>query len=363
MKKSLNIKVSTKKPMRNNCRRLVLLLLLPVFALMLGSCADGQEKGPLDDVEQKPIIDGSVADDNGAEEGSRDQSSQNTNREKDVNKEISFIFREKNDGGTLAVWWWNVNHFFDTALRDQYLDFLQMNRINEIYLCYPNMDMDRMVEIVRICQARGMGVSLLSGDCWWIDPDNHGENAVIDEFLEYQSYAPEDAKLLSLHLDVEPHQRDDFSTESDLVLQNYASMVKQVSDVIHASGERIEWDIPFWFDNYTVNDENGKELPLLQHLSNNADTLCLMSYRDSAKDILSVSEAEIAVCLSGDCKVILGIETHSSEGDHVSFMEEGKHRMYFEMKEVYQILKSRMPKEKYGMAVHYLDTWFPLKVR
>ena len=329
---------------------------LIIACLCLTSCAaNGKDPSPSVDVQPNETVDGS--DQNGQTDGVGTEG----DGTEDTWSGYRFIFRTEDDGGTLAVWWWNVNHFFSEAKREQYLDFLAMNNVNEIYLCYPNPDFDRLAKIVRTAGQRGMRVSLLSGDCWWIDKENTGENTVVETFLCYQKSAPADAKLHALHLDVEPHQRDDFSTSRDAVLQSYVEMVVQVAETVRASGERIEWDIPFWFESFTVTGELGESIPLLELLSKNADTLCLMSYRDSAEEILSVSEEEISACIENGCKVVLGVETFSGEGDHVSFLEEGKYTMYLAMRDVYNDLKQRLGRDRYGIAVHYLDTWFTLK--
>ena len=60
------------------------------------------------------------------------------------------------------------------------------------------------------------------------------------------------------------------------------------------------------------------------------------------------------------CKVILGVETYSKEGNFVSFMEEGKAVMYRELGKVYRSLKGEnLP--AYGVAIHHMSVWYNLK--
>ena len=269
-------------------------------------------------------------------------------------------FKPEGEGvGTVAVWWWNKGHAAK-ANRKKYLDFLQKNGVNEIYICWPDFKSAHLADFVKAAGEKGMGVSLLSGDASWIDPQNDGADAVINAFLEYQKGAGEGERLLSLHMDVEPHQLSDFSTNRQKILQNYADFVVKTAEKVRNEGELIAWDIPFWFDEFTV--KRGEEqLPLLDLLAQNADVLCLMSYRDSAQAVLECAQKELTVGKRYGCQVICGVETHSAEGDHVSFMEEGKAYMYQECAALYEALSKQLDEGKYGIAVHYLETWYKLK--
>ncbi len=258
--------------------------------------------------------------------------------------------------GTVAVWWWNKGHAAK-ANRKKYLEFLQKNGVNEIYICWPDFKREHLADFVKAAGERGIGVSLLSGDASWIDPQNDGADRVIDDFLAYQQGAQQGERLLSLHMDVEPHQLADFWSDQQNILEKYADFVEKTAKKVRAQGERIEWDIPFWFDGYTVREET----PLLEHLAENADTLCLMSYRDSAEAVLECSEKELEIGAKYGCRVVCGLETYSAEGDHVSFMEEGKGYMYGQCKTLYGMLSKRCAPEKFGIAIHYLDTWFKMK--
>lgn len=265
-----------------------------------------------------------------------------------------------NGDGTSAVWWWDRFKASKTR-RGEYLDFLEKNSINEIYICWPDFKSDDLASFVLDAGKRGIRVSLLSGDANWIYPDNNGIETVISEFLKYQKNANSQTRLASLHLDIEPHQLQAFNNDKEQILQYYADFVLKVSKAVRKDGEKLEWDIPFWFDEFEVTNEKGEKEELLELLARNSDTLCLMSYRDTAEAVLECSEKEISLGKRYGCKIVLGVETHSTEGDHVSFMEEGKKTMYRECEKVYGELLQKLGKENFGIAVHYLDTWYKLK--
>ena len=259
-------------------------------------------------------------------------------------------------GGSIGVWWWKNTDAKNTATRDRYLKFLQENQVSEIYLSAGNMSNAQTAEFIRAAAARGMRVALLSGDASWIQS---GNTDVVRKYLAYQSQAPADARYYALHLDVEPHQLGEFSSNRQGVMQQYADYVGKVAAQLHAAGEAIEWDIPFWLESDTVT-VGGQRTSLLEYIAEVSDTITVMSYRDSSDQILGISREEIAAARKKGCKVILGVETSSKEGDFVSFMEEGKAVMYRELGKVYRSLKGEnLP--AYGVAIHHMSVWYNLK--
>lgn len=96
-------------------------------------------------------------------------------------------------------------------------------------------------------------------------------------------------------------------------------------------------------------------------MAKTCDTIAIMSYRDTAAKILDVAKEEIAFAKQYGHKVILGVETKSSEGDQVSFMEEGKAVMVEEMAKVHASLKESIPDGNFGLAVHQASVWYSLK--
>ncbi len=336
------------------------------FALFLGGCAGNSRSNG------KKITDGYASSNpselppllstNSSTDSPTPPFSGMTTAESPSKEEIPTIaFKKEGDGGTLAVWWWDARILKREKEKEAYLEFLKKNSVNTVYLCYPDFPQEEMVAFVRLARQQGMSVCLLSGDSSFINKDSAGAREVVEKYLLYQQSVPQDARFEALHLDVEPHQREDFNENRQQILQLYAEYVEETAEIVRGAGEKLEWDIPFWFDDYRVINSDGEEQDLLSLLCDNADTLCLMSYRDTAQEILAVSEKEIVLCAETGCKVVCGVETHSAEGDHVSFMEEGKGEMYVQMGEVYGELCRRMGQKNFGMAVHYLDTWYALK--
>lgn len=274
------------------------------------------------------------------------------------NNECRLDCRKPGDGGHIGVWWWNAADGIGEKKRGKYLDFLAQNGVDEIYFCPGNYSNEKVQIFVADANARGMRVAWLTGDSGWLEIDSTGCQIAVDRFLTYQKTAPADARFYAIHLDVEPHQRPDFSSARPGYMQRFYEIADEAGKTVHAGGYEIEWDLPFWFDQDKVFTIDAGEILFLEAMSRISDTLCLMSYRDKAADILSISEEELAAAANTDCRVVCGVETHSEEGDGVSFMEEGKRKMYAELVTLYRTLSGK--EKAYGIAVHYLNTWYDL---
>lgn len=272
-------------------------------------------------------------------------------------------FRKDGDGGSIGVWWWNNGFAKDAEARKKYLSFLARNQVTEIYLCVGDMTDGEIAVFLREAAALGMRVAWLAGDSSWILPEGTGgEKFLREEFLAYQSRVPEELRFYGLHMDVEPHQLPTFWEEKDRLLSLYAAYVERTSFAVRDAGYEIEWDIPFWLDDAQVTvGEDSSPRPLLPFLASQADTLCIMSYRDTATELLSLCREELIAAGNVGCRVVCGVECFSEEGDSVSFAEEGKMVLADQLRRVYTRL-SRSAVPAYGVAVHFLQTWFALPV-
>lgn len=284
-------------------------------------------------------------------------------------KKTTIDFRKQDDPDTLGVWWWQVGTI---KYSDNMMTFLKNNTVSEIYLCIDGMGKEQSSKatfedvraFVKKAGTMGIRVAALTGDYRWINPDNTGFERYVEKFNDYQDEAADDEKFYSMHLDVEPHQHPEFKTGAEgraKVMQLFADFV--VNKAVPAAKEAktiLEWDIPFWMTDI-VKDSDGSEIVLAEMMAKYCDTLGIMSYRDTAEKILDVSKEEIEYAKKYDCKIILGAETKSSEGDAVSFMEEGKAVMVAELEKVHKGLKETVSDTSFGLAIHQASVWFNLK--
>ena len=239
-----------------------------------------------------------------------------------------------------GVWWWRGE---DVARPDEAarrMEFLGKHAVTEIYFC-ADLKRTRHDDIRRFIKAAhgyGMRVACLNGDVSWIRP------------------AAPDEKFYALHLDVEPHQDSKLSDARKWQL--YADFVLRAAADVHAAGEKIEWDIPFWLDDKRVAYGDREDAPLLDVLTENSDCITLMSYRDTAAAMLDVSKTEIGMAAKGKVRVVLGAETgETGEGGIVTFFEEGAAKMDAELAKVSAALDAEKVPAGAGIAIHHLGGW------
>lgn len=269
--------------------------------------------------------------------------------------------------GSLGVWWWDIG-LIKGNMGERYLDFLEDNGTTEIYLCVdamrPTSGTASYADVrtfVRQARSRGIRVAALTGEVTWINPGNNGFQAYVDKVKEYQAAASAEEKFYGMHLDVEPHQHSSFSSKRATVMQWFADfMLEKAAPAASSAGMLLEWDIPFWLED-TVKDAEGKSADLLELMAETCDTLTVMSYRDTVEGMYGISVEEIAAAKKYGCKIVLGAECVSSEGDQVSYQEEGKAVMAAELNKLAKRLAADVGSGSYGLAVHHIATWYSLK--
>ncbi|MBQ7190483.1 MAG: hypothetical protein IJR99_13840 [Kiritimatiellae bacterium] len=259
-----------------------------------------------------------------------------------------------------GVWWWRGGDAEHPEVAERRMEFLSKHGVTEIYFwADPKPARHGVIRrFVKMAKAHGMRVACLSGDVSWIRPGSRGFTVTWERYLAYQQAAAPDERFYALHLDVEPHQDD--KLDDSRKWQLYADFVLRVGADVHSAGEKIEWDIPFWLDKKRVAYGDRPEAPLLELLLDCSDCLTLMSYRDTAKETLAVSQTEIGMVANAKRKVriVLGAETgNTGEGSIVTYFEEGAEKMNAELTIVERALEEAKIPGGAGIAIHHLESW------
>lgn len=269
---------------------------------------------------------------------------------------------------TLGTWWWSFAS--DTPeLRGRRLRWLDARQVDEIYLCCPSLvwgDAEAATETLRAfissAGARGIRVALLDGDVSWIQAGSTGFDRTFTAFTNYQARVEPNERFYGLHLDIEPHQEAGYWTHEADALSRYWTLVSEtIAPQVRATGYRLEFDTPFWWDEKTVSVGKNRTANLAELVSGVADTVTLMSYRDTAQAIYNCGAGEVPMSLSSGNKLVFGVETHSLEGDYVSFMEESQQIMFEELEKLRGILRANHPSGSFGVAIHDVGHWETLK--
>ncbi len=241
----------------------------------------------------------------------------------------------------LGVWWW------DEELDSRYLDFAKAQGVTEIYYCSSAFHAETE-SFIRRAGERGMAVYWLAGEYEWV-LDDTGLHEQIAEYLAYQN--SRQAVFSGIHLDIEPHQHPQFHERRAELLTAFAELCIRLRETY--PDLYIEYDLPFWLDDeITV---RGQTKPAYQFVIDAASRVTVMSYRDTSEAIYAVATEEVAYAAAQNKPIQLSVETKSSEGEQVSFAEEGAEVLMAELAKVRELLPDRC-----GVAVHHIETWYAL---
>lgn len=262
-------------------------------------------------------------------------------KDKDDGLNEDGISSEEKD--VFGVWWWN-----DELDSEKYLDFADENKISEVYYCDSSLN-ESTLEFANLAKERNIKVYLLAGEKEWLN-DKTNLDTLIERYIDFQNQ--NNNPLAGIHLDIEPHQFGDFDEKRE----GYVLKLIELADYLNKTYSDIlfDYDIPFWLDDEIY--YNSETKPAFKHIIDIANRVFVMSYRDTAEKIYDVGKDEIQYAESISKPLFLCVETYSSEGDSVSFFEEGKDYMNQELEKLREKLK-----KGHGISVHHIKTWYDLK--
>ncbi len=245
---------------------------------------------------------------------------------------------------TYAVWWW------DNTLSDEYLEFAVDFGIEEIYYCDSSFD-ESVKEFLNKCDKKGAKVYYLGGNYKWLTDQAKRQKLLekLDDFVKFQN--ENKIKFYGVHLDIEPHQADEFEENRVGLIKSLIELAKELKEKYKTV--RFEYDIPFWLHDEIEVD--GVNKPAYAHMIDIADKVTVMSYRDSSEKILSVAKEEIEYAKSVNKSLNISVETGEQE-DIVTFYQEGMNVLNAELKKV----KEQLPND-FGIAIHHIKSLKNLK--
>ena len=115
----------------------------------------------------------------------------------------------------------------------------------------------------------------------------------------------------------------------------------------------FHYDIPFWFDDEVKYEETTKKV--YEHIIDCSSKVVVMSYRDTAEKIYSISKDEIEYANSVGKQISVSVNMTSNEGDNVSFQEENKEVLNTELEKLSSVIS-----KNFSVAIHHIKTWYNL---
>ncbi|WP_160725172.1 amidase [Bacillus sp. USDA818B3_A] len=271
----------------------------------------------------------------------------------------SFGCAKASDNQTLATWLWNpwelVNNESGT------LAFLEGKNVNKVYL---QIDRDIPLNVyqsfIEKASAKGIKIYALDGGPNWVAPKgDRNLDQLVNWLQTYQKGSSTLQKFAGIHLDVEPYLYSGWSTNQAGTIKSYQALFLKAKSSAAALALPLEADIPFWFDETTYKNTYGKGT-LAEWVIANTNSVSIMAYRDSAAMIIDLVKNEIALAGKYNKQLLIGVETgQTSEGDNISFYEEGEAYMNQELDKVKSYYAGTAGYS--GIAVHHVGSWETMK--
>ncbi|WP_246943910.1 amidase [Bacillus pinisoli] len=258
-----------------------------------------------------------------------------------------------------ATWLWNpwilVNDEANT------IDFLYNKQINKVYL---QIDRDLPTKVyqsfIEKSSVKGIKVYALDGAPAWVAPKGSTEqNKLFTWLTNYQKRSTSSQKFSGVHLDVEPYLYTSWTTNRATTIKRYQDLLIKAQKSSTQLSLPLEADLPFWFDEITYKNTYGKGT-LAEWVISKTSGVTIMAYRDSAKSVIEIVRNEVAFAQKHKKSVVVGVETgFSSEGNYVSFFEEGEAFMNQELLTIKNHYGSSSGFR--GIAIHHVGSWMEMK--
>lgn len=261
-----------------------------------------------------------------------------------------------------ATWLWQTPLIGSEP--EQILSFAKDQGVNLLYL---KIDTSKTAayyqSFIKKAHESGIEVHALGGKAsWGLEQNRYQILALVDWVRRYNLAVTAVEKIDGIHLDIEPYLLPEWKTDKETVIRQWMGNVEAyVQQTKLDSSLQAGCDIPFWLDKTPLPDD--PDTMLSQWLISKHDHTTIMAYRDRADGSNSISSLvpqELAMADASGKKIVVAVETKmSSEGDFITFHEEGKIYMNGELDKLPGLLSAHPSFA--GIAIHSYEYWKALK--
>lgn len=258
-----------------------------------------------------------------------------------------------------ATWLWDTSIIIED--QENILLFLEHNDVNKVYLqINQNIASDHYKHFISQAFDKGIGIYALDGAASWVSAEgNQSQEALFNWLRTYNENSTESEQFSGVHLDVEPYLNSGWSLHQEQTIESYQTLMMKARERASQLHLSLEVDMPFWFDEVHYHNEFGEGL-LADWVIDNVDSVTIMAYRDTAKDIISIVEHEINYASTVNKSIVIGVETGASEeGQNITFYDNGEAYMNEQLTLVHQHFTNN--DAFHGVAIHYVENWMKMR--
>ena len=260
----------------------------------------------------------------------------------------------------LGSWWWWPEDGFNDASAAKYLSLCQEAGVNEIYFyAYHYLttaaNREKVHTFVQKAMSYGCRVAIMYDG--WADLKDGDTSYLTDtlktNFLAYKEEYPKDA-VYGMHFDLEPsggYMSQDF-------VDYFIAPLQELRD----AGIWCEVDVSVnWQKRGGATVEYDGVKGINNILACYTDTMSLMSYRTSVRNVLSCADACLESAKIYGCPILYGLETgDSGEGSDIDFMKSTREKLFEVIDGVFEELDGMDLEIPYGMAIHHNRAFYNL---
>lgn len=258
----------------------------------------------------------------------------------------------------ISTWLWNTSEIITDS--DKIINFLVNSNVKVLYLQIDyTLKNEYYNSFIYKAREKGIAVQALDGSSNWVSSDGAKYRTKFFDWLTaYQQSSLVTQRFQGVHLDVEPYLNSKYAKNPNSVFEKYQELLLMSKNSCAELNLDFSIDIPFWFYEISYKNKYGKG-NVAEWIFNNIKAVTIMAYRDTATGIINVSQSQMNLCAKYNVKATIAVETgKSSEGNFVTFYEEGKTAMYNQLNIVCNNYIQNNAFD--GVAIHYLNSWMEM---
>lgn len=258
-----------------------------------------------------------------------------------------------------ATWLWDTSRIIEDEAG--VLSFLENKQVNKLYLQI-NMDIVSAdyKRFISHATARGIKIYALDGAPDWVSKDGYKmQDQLFDWLHTYNKNAEVTERFSGVHLDIEPYLNSGWSYNQPQSIESYQALLTRAKKETKQLQLPLEADMPFWFDEIKYNNQFGKGL-LAEWVINQVESVSIMAYRNTAKDIIKIVQHEVAYAKKVNKSIVISVETGAlDDNQNITFYDNGEAYMN---KQLALVQRHYAKKTSYqGVAIHHVDSWMNMQ--
>jgi hypothetical protein len=231
----------------------------------------------------------------------------------------------------IGMWVWSVSSYATDEARQRLVQFCLQHQISHLDInirmtkddAIPVLPaVEAFKEIILLAGQHNITTAALRGSPKMFFSQNHDQTLrELRAIIDFSKTLPRDNLFRGIKYDVEPYRTKKWKTgEASLkaVMLDYLAFLHKARSVLQEGAPNL-WlaaDIPFWWDkDKFILEFDGRSKRFNEHVQDLTDYIVVMSYRRTARQVLSCVENELRYAKQINKVVFTSLETIKLQKD------------------------------------------------